>query len=91
MLGLTAKPSRGASARRCPYPSASHLLKRDLKHACVSSWTRIPDNVMPPRIKNIANYRNGSLASSEASINVYYAAILLNTRKFGPGDSRCGR
>ncbi len=71
-------------------PSASHLLKRDLKHACVSSWTRIPDNVMPPRIKNIANYRNGSLASSEAAINGYDAAILLNTAgKVAEGPGAC--
>ena len=71
-------------------PSASHLLKRDLKHACISSWTRIPDNVMPPRIKNIANYRNGSLASSEASINGYDAAILLNTAgKVAEGPGAC--
>lgn len=71
-------------------PSASHLLKRDMKHACISSWTRIPDNVMPPRIKNIANYRNGGLAGAEASINGYDMAILLNTAgKVAEGGGAC--
>ena len=71
-------------------PSASHLLKRELKHACISSWTRIPDNVMPPRIKNIANYRNGGLAGAEASINGYDMAILLNTAgKVAEGGGAC--
>ncbi len=71
-------------------PSASHLLGREWKHACVSSWTRIPDNVMPPRIKNISNYRNSQLASAEASINGYDTAILLNTAgKVAEGPGAC--
>lgn len=71
-------------------PSASHLLKRDLKSACISTWTRISDNVMPPRIKNIANYRNGQLASSEATINGYDMPILLNTAgKVAEGAGAC--
>jgi len=70
--------------------SASHLLKRDLKSACISTWTRISDNVMPPRIKNIANYRNGQLASSEATINGYDMPILLNTAgKVAEGAGAC--
>jgi branched-chain amino acid aminotransferase len=43
----------------------------------VSSWTRISDNVMPPRIKNISNYRNGQLASMEAQADGYDNALLL--------------
>ena len=71
-------------------PSASHLLSGDLKSACISTWTRISDNVMPPRIKNIANYRNGQLASSEASINGYDMPILLNTAgKVAEGAGAC--
>jgi branched-chain amino acid aminotransferase len=69
-------------------PSASHLLKRQHSHACTSTWTRISDNVMPPRIKNIANYRNSQLASAEAAINGYDTPILLNTQGHvaeGPG------
>ena len=71
-------------------PSASHLLQGKLQHACTSTWTRIPDNVMPPRIKNIANYRNGQLASAEASINGYDTPILLNTQgKVAEGAGAC--
>lgn len=44
----------------------------------ISSWTRISDNVMPPRIKNISNYRNGQLASMEAKADGYDNAILLS-------------
>lgn len=44
---------------------------------CVSSWTRISDNVMPARIKCLANYHNGGLAAAEAARNGYDWAILL--------------
>ena len=33
-------------------PNPSHLLSGNHKSACISSWTRISDNVMPPRIKS---------------------------------------
>lgn len=48
--------------------------------ACVSSWTRIADGSMPPRIKCSANYQNGRLATLEAKINGYDAPLLLNSR-----------
>jgi branched-chain amino acid aminotransferase len=47
---------------------------------CVSSWTRIADGSMPPRIKCSANYQNGRLATLEAKANGYDSALLLNTR-----------
>jgi branched-chain amino acid aminotransferase len=47
-------------------------------HVCVSSWTRISDGAMPPRIKCSANYQNGRLAMLEAKANGYDAALLLN-------------
>ncbi len=56
----------------------SHLLKGKTQAACISSWTRISDNVMPPRVKNISNYRNGQLANMEAATNGYDTAIILN-------------
>ncbi len=70
-------------------PMPSHLLTGFSQTACVSSWTRISDNVMPPRIKNISNYRNGQLANMEAALNGFDAAILLNDRGTvaeGPGS-----
>lgn len=57
-------------------------------HACVSSWARISDRDMPPRIKAGANYHNGRLAAVQASVDGYDAAILLNDRGHvaeGPG------
>lgn len=47
-------------------------------HACVSSWSRITDNVMPPRVKASSNYLNSRLASEEAKRNGYDAALILN-------------
>lgn len=47
------------------------------KHFCVSSWRRISDDVMPPRVKAGANYQNSRLASIEARTNGYDDAILL--------------
>ncbi len=59
-------------------PMPSHLLTGHAQHAKVSSWTRISDNVMPPRAKNFSNYRNGQLASMEARTDGYDVAFLLN-------------
>jgi branched-chain amino acid aminotransferase len=47
---------------------------------CISSWARIPDGAMPPRIKCSANYQNGRLAMLEARTNGYDNALLLNSR-----------
>jgi branched-chain amino acid aminotransferase len=71
-------------------PNASHLGKGWVRSACVSSYTRIADNVMPPRVKNIANYRNSNLAMAEAKIDGYDTAILLNTAgKVAEGPGSC--
>ncbi|WP_052020336.1 aminotransferase class IV [Paenibacillus pini] len=35
-------------------------------HCCTSSWTRISDNVLPPRAKSACNYENTRLAGFEA-------------------------
>ncbi|HET8576631.1 MAG TPA: aminotransferase class IV [Methylomirabilota bacterium] len=47
---------------------------------CVSSWMRIPDGAMPPRIKCSANYQNGRLAQLEALANGYDYVVLPNSR-----------
>lgn len=57
--------------------------------ACISSWQRISDNVMPPRVKAMANYHNSRLASAEATRNGYDSPIFLNNRGTvaeGPGS-----
>jgi len=87
---LSASEPGAAQVMVTTRPSASHLLQGVLQHACTSTWTRISDNVMPPRIKNIANYRNGQLASAEASINGYDTPILLNAQgKVAEGPGAC--
>lgn len=48
--------------------------------ACVSSWVRIADGAMPPRIKCSANYQNSRLAQLEARADGYDTALLLNAR-----------
>ncbi len=47
-------------------------------HSCVSSWQRITDNSMPPRVKCAANYQNGRLSLLQARLDGYDSAILLN-------------
>jgi branched-chain amino acid aminotransferase len=59
-------------------PMPSQLTSGDTIDVKVSSWTRISDNVMPPRIKNISNYRNGQLATMEATTDGYDNALLLS-------------
>jgi len=71
-------------------PNPSHLGKGWVRSACVSSYTRISDNVMPPRVKNIANYRNSNLAMAEAKIDGYDTALILNTvGKVAEGPGSC--
>lgn len=66
-------------------------LKTDrVSHAAVSSWTRIGDNVMPPRIKASSNYLNSRYAGEEARRNGYDNAILLNANgKVAEGPGMC--
>lgn len=48
--------------------------------ASISSWRRISDDSMPPRIKTGANYHNSRLAQHEAVRNGYDTTLLLNQR-----------
>jgi len=53
-----------------------------------SSWRRISDDSIPPRVKSGANYQNSRLAQAEAKANGYDTAVLLNHRGTvaeGPG------
>ena len=49
-------------------------------HCNVSSWTRLADNVTPPRAKAACNYGNSRLAALDAQAGGYDAAIFLNDR-----------
>lgn len=58
--------------------------------ACVSSWTRLGDNQMAPRIKCISNYHNSRLALVEARQHGYDQPILLNSAgKVTEGPASC--
>jgi branched-chain amino acid aminotransferase len=48
--------------------------------ASISSWRRISDDSMPPRIKTGANYHNSRLAHHEAVRNGFNTTLLLNQR-----------
>lgn len=72
------------------FPFESHLKTDHALHCCVSSWKRISEEVMPPRIKAVANYWNSRLAANEARRNGYDSAILLNERgKVAEGPGAC--
>ncbi|CNK77572.1 aminotransferase class IV [Yersinia alsatica] len=49
-------------------------------HAAITSWRRISDECMPPRIKTGANYHNSRLAQHEVQQNGFDTAIFLNQR-----------
>lgn len=53
---------------------------REGVRACVSTWRRISDDSMPPRVKTGANYHNSRLAQHEAVRNGFQTALLLNQR-----------
>jgi branched-chain amino acid aminotransferase len=59
-------------------------------HCVISSWKRIDDNSMPPRIKCGANYQNGRLALLQAKEDGYDYPILLNgDGKVAEGPGAC--
>lgn len=58
-------------------------------NCCISSWQRIDDNTLSPRIKCGANYINSRMAQLEALDNGYDTVIFLNHRGSvaeGPGS-----
>ena len=59
-------------------PAPSNLSEPKVSHCNVSSWTRISDNVMPPRAKAVTNYQNSRYVSTESRINGYDFGIILN-------------
>lgn len=58
--------------------------------AGVSSWQRVPDAAMPPRVKAFSNYHNGRLALMEARENGHDWPVMLNERhKVSEGAAAC--
>jgi branched-chain amino acid aminotransferase len=58
--------------------------------ACISTWERIGDNCMPPRIKAGANYINGRYGQLEARRNGYDVPVFLGADgKVSEGAGAC--
>jgi branched-chain amino acid aminotransferase len=59
-------------------------------HAAVTSWRRIDDTVMPPRIKAGANYQNSRFGMLEVKRNGFDEAIFLTSAgKVSEGANSC--
>ncbi|MGH7104676.1 MAG: branched-chain-amino-acid transaminase [Acetobacteraceae bacterium] len=63
---------------------------RDGVHVAVSSYTRIADNALPPRVKCTANYVNNRAAELEARRNGFDGVLMLTERgKVSEGSGAC--
>jgi branched-chain amino acid aminotransferase len=72
------------------WPSPSALLTERGCRAGVTSWRRIDDAAMPPRVKAFSNYHNSRLAKLEAAAHGYDEPIFLNDRgKVAEGPGAC--
>ena len=59
-------------------------------NVCISSWRRINDDVLSPRIKCGANYINSRLGQREALRNGYDTCVFLNDEgKIAEGPGSC--
>ena len=71
-------------------PFVSGLGKSQMLRACVSSWDRISDNQLSPRVKCISNYQNSRMALIEATMRGFDQPILLNPQgKVTEGPASC--
>ncbi len=87
---LQAQPGKPTELVIDSWPFISYKDMDQALHVCVSSWTRISDNVLPPRLKCFSNYHNGRLAAMEATVSGYDWAILLDGRgKVTEGPGAC--
>ena len=69
---------------RSPHPSKSGL------KCCISSWERISDKNISPKVKVGANYINSRMAQMEAIENGYDSALLMNNQgKVAEGPGSC--
>nr|WP_296482307.1 branched-chain amino acid transaminase [uncultured Acetatifactor sp.] len=75
-----------------PIPKAKYSAEYNKKslRCCISSWRRISDSVLSPRIKCGANYINSRMAQREALRNGYDTTIFLNDAgKVAEGPGSC--
>ena len=60
-------------------PFAMSVSSREGARATMSSWFRVDDNCMPPRAKIAGSYVNSALAKTDAELDGYDEAILMNS------------
>jgi branched-chain amino acid aminotransferase len=60
------------------FPFGRYIEKEEGAHVCVSSWRRVDDTAIPPRGKLTGSYVNSALIKSEAVLNGFDEAIVLN-------------
>lgn len=74
-----------------PIPKGRTIVgeKKGLR-CCISSWERISDRNMSPKVKVGANYINSRMAQMEAIENGYDSAIFMNSQgKIAEGPGSC--
>ena len=59
-------------------PFGRYIEKEEGANGCVSSWHRISDNAVPARAKITGAYINSALSKTEAMLNGFDEAIVLN-------------
>jgi branched-chain amino acid aminotransferase len=59
-------------------PFGKYVESEEGCRACISSWRRLDDNMIPPRAKAIGSYVNSALCKTEAALNGYDEAIVLD-------------
>jgi len=59
-------------------PFGKYIEKEEGANVCVSSWRRISDNAVPARAKITGAYINSALSKTEAMLNGFDEAIVLN-------------
>jgi branched-chain amino acid aminotransferase len=73
-----------------PYPKGRVYSDKIGINCCISSWGRISEFDIPPRIKAGANYINSRYALLEATMNGYDSSIFLNKDgKVAEGPGAC--
>ncbi|HKG24136.1 MAG TPA: branched-chain amino acid transaminase [Thermomicrobiales bacterium] len=74
------RPDAQSAIQILTRPLPSHLGTGLKLKARISSWRRISEDVMPPRVKNLSNYRNGQLARMEATLDGYDTSLIINNQ-----------
>jgi len=59
-------------------PFGRYIEKEEGANVCVSSWHRISDNAVPARAKITGSYINSAFSKTEAMLNGFDEAIVLN-------------